>query len=190
VQGNFRLKTVLMIVATLVLASEAAPQSRAVEPLETRVPSAKEVLDAALVRAETERKNVLVHFGASWCSWCRHLDAMLESDEVGSLFQENYVITHLTIQESADKIALENPGAQEMLEAAGAGNAGVPAYLIFDSRGNQLATSLALPNGRNIGHPVTPEEIDAFLGLLENTAPRMTGADRARVAAYLSKQEY
>jgi hypothetical protein len=28
---------------------------------------------------------------------------MLENDEVGGLFEENYVITHLTIQESADK---------------------------------------------------------------------------------------
>ena len=187
-QRNLLFKTALMIAATLVLAAEAAPQT--VDPLETRAQSAKEVLDAALVRARTEQKNVLIHFGASWCTWCLRLDAMLESDEVGGLFDQSYVITHLTIQESADKVALENPGAEEMLEAAGGGNAGVPVYLIFDSSGHRLATSLAMPNGGNIGHPVTPEEIEAFLGLLERTAPRMAAADRARVAAYLSRQRY
>jgi len=114
---------------------------------------------------------------------------MLESDEVGGVFHENYVIAHLTIQESADKVALENPGAEDMLLAAGAGEAGVPVYIIYDSRGTQLATSLAMANGRNIGHPVTPEEIEAFLGLLDETAPYLTAADRADVAAYLAKQK-
>ena len=187
---NLRFKAALVTIVTLVLATDAASQSQAVPQLGTRPPSAKEVLDSALVKASTEQKNVLIHFGASWCTWCLHLDAMLESDEVGGIFQDSYVVTHLTIHESPENAALENPGALAMLEAAGAGDAGVPVFLIFDGRGNRLASSLAMPNGRNIGHPVTPEEIDAFLGLLEKTAPRVTPADRTRVADYLSNQNY
>ena len=155
------------------------------------VPPAKEVLNTALTEAKAEQKNVLVHFGASWCTWCRHLDAMLEGPELGQLFHDNYVITHLTILESGDKKALENPGALEMATDAGGGEkGGVPFYIFFDSDGHRLATSMVMPNGGNIGHPVSPEEIKAFVGLLEKTAPRMTAADRDRVAEYLAKQKH
>src|SRR4029079_4339472 len=117
---------------------------------QTKVPApqkAQTVVDAALQSAKTQGKNVLIHFGASWCSWCKRLDAMLESDEVGKLFHDNYVITHLTIQESDDKKALENPGAQEMANTAGAGKAGIPIYIFLDSNGKTLATSLAMADG-------------------------------------------
>jgi thioredoxin-related protein len=153
-------------------------------------PSASEVLSSAVQRAKAQQKNVLIHFGASWCGWCKHLDEMLGSKEVGKLFQDNYVIAHLTIQERDEKVALENPGAQEMANSAGAKNAGVPVFIFFDSAGNRMATSMAMPDGGNIGHPVTPEEIKAFDGLLEKTAPRMTEAQRKQIADYLSKQKY
>src|SRR5678815_176394 len=120
---------------------------------------------------------------------CKRLDQMLDSSEVGKLFHDNYVITHLTIQESKDKVALENPGAQEMINAAGANDAGVPVYIFFDSSGKRLATSLAMPDGGNIGHPATPEEIQAFDTLLQKTAPRMTATERKQVSDYLAKQK-
>jgi thioredoxin-related protein len=153
-------------------------------------PPAKTVVDAALKQAQAEDKNVLIHFGASWCSWCKQLDALLLGPEFGKLFDQHYVISHLTIQESDNKKALENPGAQEMANASGAGKAGVPVFLFLDKTGKTLATSMALPNGGNIGHPVTPEEIKAFTALLERTAPRMTAAQRTEVADYLSKKKY
>ena len=77
-----------------------------------------------------------------------------------------------------------------MANEAGAKNAGVPVFLFFDSAGNRLATSMALPDGGNIGYPVSPEGIKAFDGLLEKTAPRMTVAQRKQIAHYLSKQKY
>ena len=153
-------------------------------------PSADEVLAAAIKIAQAERKNVLIHFGASWCTWCKHLDAMLESKEVGKIFHDNYVITHLTIQERDELVSLENPGAQEMVDQAGAAGSGVPVYIFFDSTGKRLATSLAMPDGGNIGHPAVPEEVVAFTKLLEKTAPRMTAAQRKQIADYLAAQKY
>jgi hypothetical protein len=57
--------------------------------------------------------------------------------------------------------------------------------MFYDSDGELMATSLAMPNGRNIGQPAAEQEIEAFVGLLENTAPRMTRSDRDRLAGYL-----
>jgi thioredoxin-related protein len=171
-----------VFVLAFALASAAHAQSNAPQP-------AKLVLAEALKTAKAEQKNVLIHFGASWCGYCKQLDAMLESKEVGKLFHDNYVITHLTIQESGDKVALENPGAKELADAAGAKGQGIPIYIFFDSAGTRLATSLAMPDGGNIGHPVTPEEIVAFDGLLKKTAPRMTEVQRKQVSDYLTKQK-
>jgi thioredoxin-related protein len=169
---------VLALVLSLSMAAQTKPPA-----------SAQEVLSSATQAAKAEQKNVLIHFGASWCTWCKRLDAMLESAEVGKLFHDNYVIEHLTIQESKEKVQLENPGAQEMVDSAGGKGEGVPVYIFFDSKGNRLATSMALPGGKNIGHPATPEEIKAFDGLLEKTAPRMTAAQRQQITDYLSKQK-
>jgi thiol-disulfide isomerase/thioredoxin len=154
------------------------------------VPSARDVLDAALLEARADQKTVLVHFGASWCVWCLRLDAVLDGDEFGRLFHDNYVIAHLTILESDDKKDLENPGAERMAEDAVGDIGGLPFYMFFDRDGTLMATSLAMPQGGNIGHPVSAEEIEAFVGLLEKTAPRMTAADRERIASYLSKQQF
>ncbi|HEX4996634.1 MAG TPA: thioredoxin family protein [Terriglobia bacterium] len=170
----------LTLTVVLVLAVSTAAR--------TPPPTARDVLVKALEQAKVEQKNVLIHFGASWCSWCMRLDAMLESAEVGKIFHENYVIAHLTIQESPDNVALENPGAEDMVNSAGAGGAGVPVYIFFDSAGQTLATSMAMPDGQNIGHPASPEEINAFDVLLEKTAPRITKEQRKLVSEYLSKQ--
>ena len=151
---------------------------------------ASDVMATAFKTAKAENKNVLVHFGASWCKWCKHLDEMIASKEVGKLFHDNYVITHLTVQERAEKVALENPGATQVMTDAGVTDAGVPVYIFFDATGKRLATSLAMPDGGNIGHPVEPEEIKAFVGLLEKTAPRMTAAQRKQVADYLASRKY
>jgi thioredoxin-related protein len=158
--------------------------------LAQNTPAANVVVDAAVKTAQAQDKNILVHFGASWCSWCKRLDELLLGPEFGKIFEANYVITHLTIQEAEEKKALENPGAQAMVDQAGAANSGVPVFLFLDKNGKTLATSKAMPDGSNIGHPVTPEEIKAFVGLLERTAPRMTAAQRTAIADHLSKKKY
>jgi thioredoxin-related protein len=153
------------------------------------VPSARTMLDTALQKAQAEDKAVFVRFGASWCSWCKRLDTLVTGPEFGKVFSDNYVLIYLTIQESDDKKALETPGAQEMVNAVGGEKSGVPVFIFFDKTGKTMATSLAMPNGGNIGHPVTPEEIAAFDGLLQRTASRMTEPQRQEISDYLAKQK-
>jgi thioredoxin-related protein len=153
----------------------------------TKTPPAQTIIDRALKTAKAENKTLFVHFGASWCEWCKQLDAMLSSKEIGKLISDNFVLVNLTVQESDDKKALENPGAQEIMERNGAGKAGVPYYLFLDKDGKKIADSLAMPKGGNIGYPATPEEIKTFEGLLPKAAPRMTAAQRATISDYLRK---
>jgi len=150
-------------------------------------PSAESLVGAAVKTAKAQDKVVLVHFGASWCGWCVKLDEMLQGKELGKLFADHFVIVHLTVQESDDKKQLENPGAEAMMAAEGAGKSGVPVFMFFDKEGKKIADSLALPNRANIGYPASPEEIQAFGGILEKTTPRMTVAQRASIIAYLKE---
>jgi thioredoxin-related protein len=150
-------------------------------------PSADSLIGAAVKTAQAKDKVVLVHFGASWCVWCRHLDEMLQGKELGKLIAEHFVVVHLTVQERDEKKSLENPGAEELMNAQGAGKSGVPVFMFFNKDGKKIADSLALPNRVNIGYPASPEEIQAFAGILEVTTPRMTSAQRASIIDYLKK---
>src|SRR4051812_7835999 len=152
----------------------------------TKTTPAQTIIERALKTAKAENKTVFVHFGASWCEWCKQLDTMLSSQEVGKLIADHFVLVNLTVQESDDKKGLENPGAQEIMEKNGAGKAGVPYYLFLDTNGMKLVDSLAMPKGANIGYPATPEEIKTFTGLLPKAAPRMTADQRAAIADYLT----
>ena len=176
------MKPILAFALSIALISSAWAQAPTPQP-------ANVVLDEAVKTAKAQQKNVMVHFGASWCGYCKQLDAMLESKEVGKLFHDNYVIAHLTIQEHADKAKLDNPGAQALADSAGAKGQGIPIYIFFDGAGKAIANSMALPGGGNIGHPVSPEEIVAFDGLLKKTAPRMTEAQRKQISDYLKNQK-
>jgi len=151
-------------------------------------PPAQDLLNAAIKTAEAENKNILVHFGASWCGWCKRLDAFLASSEFGKLMTDNYVLLSLTTQEGSGKKSLENPGADKLMDEMSAGKSGgLPYYFFLDKTGAKIADSLAMPDGDNIGYPATPEEIKAFVGLLERTAPRLTMEQRARITDHLTK---
>jgi len=166
----------------VLIAGTAQVSTAAVAP-----PSVESMMNAAVKTAKVQDKIVLVHFGASWCSWCKKLDEMLLGQELGKLFAQHFVIVHLTVQESGDKKQLENPGAEAMLKAEGAGASGVPVFMFFDASGKKIADSLALPNRANIGYPGTPEEIAAFAGILQKATPRMTAAQRTTIIDYLKK---
>jgi len=150
-----------------------------------RPPSAETLINAAVRVAQTENKGVLIHFGATWCKWCKRLDAAFESPELAGIFHDNFVLMHLTVQEDEDKVDTENPGAAALMAEFGASQAGIPIYLFLDKNGRRLASSMALPDGSNIGYPAAPEEIAAFEMLMEKTAPHMTADQRAAVTQYL-----
>ncbi|HTG54955.1 MAG TPA: thioredoxin family protein, partial [Niabella sp.] len=58
---------------------------------------ADSILSRALSKAKAEKKNVFVIFHASWCGWCRKMDAAMNDAACKPFFDANYVVEHLTI---------------------------------------------------------------------------------------------
>jgi thioredoxin-related protein len=130
---------------------------------------ASAVLEKAYQQAKKENKKVLVIFHASWCGWCKKMDNNMTTDATKKLFDDNYVVAHLTVQESPKNKNLENPGGDEVLKKYKGAQAGLPFWLILDSNGTLLADSFN-EKGENSGCPSSPEEVADFVTKLKKTS--------------------
>jgi thiol:disulfide interchange protein len=169
-------------------AAEARAASRAgdQESMQTP-PPARDVVAEAVRTAGAEQKGVLIEFGASWCIWCTNFQNLVHSPDAGRVMTSNFVMVNLVVREAGGKEALEHPGGAELMTEWGGAKSGLPFYVFLDAAGAKVADSNAMPDGSNIGYPVTAVEIARFMGLLDRTAPRLTPVDRATVLAYLEK---
>lgn len=141
----------------------------------TAVP-ASVVMSAAYKLAAKENKKVLLIYHASWCGWCRKMDSCLNDVSCKKFFDDNFITTHLTIQESNEKKYLENPGAQAMYDKQCGEPQGVPFWVILDAKGNLLFDSKIRSNSatgaakaENMGCPASEKEVNAFIGILRQT---------------------
>ena len=155
--------------------------------------TASEIMEAAKAKAKAEHKNVMIMFHASWCGWCKKMDASIQDPCCKDYFDKNYVIEHLTVMEHGANVSLDNPGAQQMLEQYGGRESGIPYWLIFSADGKLLADSKFHSedanneaNGQNIGCPAQPAEVDYFISVLKKTS-NMSAAEAAAVKARFLK---
>jgi thiol-disulfide isomerase/thioredoxin len=132
------------------------------------------VLAAAKMKALAENKTIFLHFGASWCGWCRRLDAFLDRPDIKPVFEKYFVPVKLVVQENEKNKALENPGADALLQKLG-GPAGLPYSAFLNSQGALIVNSKR--EGQNIGYPGEPQEITFFVQMMKKAAPTMSEAD-------------
>jgi thiol-disulfide isomerase/thioredoxin len=137
--------------------------------------SANEILKEAGEKAAKENKKVFVMFHASWCGWCHRMDASMNDEDVKKYFDDNFIVRHFVVDESADKKDLETPGANEIRTKYHGDGQGIPYWLVFDSKGNMLADSKMRKEGegpekgQNTGCPAAEAEVAYFIDVLKST---------------------
>lgn len=155
------------------------------------VPSAKEILNAASQQAASEHKNILLIFHASWCGWCHKMDSSLNDPACKKFFDDHYIITHLTVFESAKNKKKENAGAEALLKQYKASDTGIPFWVVLDKDGHLLKDSfLKKADGKSgiIGCPASEQEVAAFIEILKATAA-ITDQEIAIITKVFRKNE-
>lgn len=95
---------------------------------------AKKEIEEALSAATTEKKRVLLVFGANWCYDCHVLDQALHKDEAGKIVSEHFLLVHVDIGEGEKNVDLVKLYKVPL-------DRGVPAVAILDSDGRLLYSS-------------------------------------------------
>jgi len=154
-------------------------------------PTAEELLAQAKTKAAAGNKTIYVHFGASWCGWCKRLDAFLEQPDIKPVFEKYFVPLKLVAQENEKNKALENTGSDVLLQKLG-GPDGLPYSAFLDSKGALIVNSKrpsATEGGNNIGYPYEAQEIDWFITMMKKAAPKMADSDLKVIEIALRAQK-
>lgn len=135
--------------------------------------NANVLLKKACEQAAKTNKIVLLMFHASWCVWCHKMDSSLNDPSCKKAFDNNFVIEHVTVQESKGKEGLQNPGGEELMEKFNGKNQGLPYWVILDKDGKLLFDSQIRQKqpdgtlkGSNMGCPASADEVKTFINML------------------------
>jgi thiol:disulfide interchange protein len=95
---------------------------------------AKKEIEDALKQAATEKKRVLLVFGANWCYDCHVLDRALHEGPAGKIVKESFLLVHVDIGEASKNFDLTKKYKVPL-------DKGVPAVAILGSDGGLLYSS-------------------------------------------------
>ena len=144
---------------------------------QSAVPSTETLLKQAYAQAKKENKNVMVIFHASWCGWCKKMEASMNEPNLKKFFDDNYVVAELVVKESKGKEHLENAGSLALMNKYKGDKAGLPYWFVTDASGKELADSQARPEGAgldtygdNVGCPASEKEVAYFAKVLKATS--------------------
>jgi thiol-disulfide isomerase/thioredoxin len=155
-------------------------------------PSATAILERAEQQARAEHKNILMDFGASWCSNCKLYDRFVDDPQMHALLNRAFVFATMdTGERPNDKKHADTPGGVAFEDSVGGKDAGWPFFVMLDANGKPIVDSnrpdrTSRSGKSNVGYPAAPEEVDWFVEMLRRGAPSLSQQDRASIHAWLT----
>jgi thioredoxin-related protein len=113
----------------------------------------------ALLRASSDDKRLFLAFSTPGCGWCHRLSDFLAQPEIAALLDRDFLVLKVDIRRMKN-------GEEVMNRYRPKESQGVPWYVILDAKGATKGTADASIG--NIGYPLEPKEIDAFVTLIES----------------------
>jgi thiol-disulfide isomerase/thioredoxin len=90
---------------------------------------AKADVAAAVAKAKTEKKRVLVTLGANWCGWCRSLDRIFRKDEkVAAALASSFIPVNVDVGRMKKNLDLAASWGADVKK-------GIPLLVVLDSAG-------------------------------------------------------
>ena len=150
--------------ALVLLAAAASDPPQAQAPARKFYTSADPVRDiaAALTRAQTDGKHVLLDFGADWCPDCVVLGALFESETVAPVVAAAFHVVHVDVghrDKNAELVAKYRATSDDW----------IPALVVLDGKGTTIAIT---DRAVRVTRRTTPSELKT---LLEGWAPKKSG---------------
>jgi thiol:disulfide interchange protein len=142
---------------TLALALAPRPQATAQilptvnKNLYSETSNASSDIAAALVRARSEHKRVLLDFGGNWCGDCQVLDIYYHQSPNAEIIARNFIVVHIDIGHMDKNVDIAKKYKVPITK-------GVPALAVIDAHGNLLYSE----REKEFEH-TSPEAVTAFL---------------------------
>jgi thiol:disulfide interchange protein len=95
--------------------------------------NAQQQIAELLLRAKSERKRLLLVFGADWCYDCHVLEKAFHSRELNNLVQKNFLVLHIDIGRGEANRDLQRKYDIDVEK-------GVPAIAVLDNRGRLISS--------------------------------------------------
>ncbi len=108
----------------------------------------------ALKHAKSDKKTVILQFGANWCGWCYKLHDLFGADKViANIVRKSFIVIHIDIDKGHNADVDAKYGNPSKL--------GLPALVMLDANGKQLGTQ---DSGKlEEGDHHSPAKVIAFL---------------------------
>ncbi len=156
-------------------------------------PAADQVMAEAGTKAAAGHKAIFVHFGASWCGWCRKLDTFLDDPAIKPVFERYFVTVKLDVMETdAEHKKLENAGADVLMKKLGGTNSGLPFHAFVNAKGELIVNAMEESPGHvsmAIGYPNQPNEIVWFLSMVKKAAPDISTGELKTIEDWLKSHK-